>query len=71
MGIFGRKKKKQEPKIEVESVRVPHGPLGRTNSKKIDKTIEKMLKKGFELEKQEVVGKGLGGYTAMTFIKRG
>lgn len=56
---------------QVKSVRVSHGFLDNPNNHAIERTINKWMKKGFRLEKQDDQRGGCfrWGYTLLIFIK--
>lgn len=67
--MFGRKRK-----VQVKVVRIGHGLLGRADTRRIEKSIQKWVGKGYELSKQDDhVAHGCldSGYTLLTFIERG
>lgn len=63
--------KKNKPKVKV--VRVNHGLLGRSDTRRIEKAIGKWMGKGYELQGQQDEDRpGClrgPGYTMLTFIK--
>jgi len=58
---------------KVKIVNVRYGPFGNPNNRKIEKAIEKWLKKGYRLESQLEQPRGFlfmrTGLTRLTFIK--
>ncbi len=68
--MFG-KARKRTPKVKV--VRVGYGLLGRSNTRGVEKAIQKWLSKGYALSKQDdhaAHGCFDTGYTILTFIER-
>lgn len=58
---------------KVKVVRIGYGIFGRTNTRKVEKTIQKFMGKGFVLDKQDdhaPRGCFSSGYTLLTFIER-
>ena len=58
---------------KVKLVRINYGMFGRTNTRKAEKEIEKWMRKGFVLDKQDDHAKRgclSTGYTLLTFIER-
>ena len=63
--------KTKTPKVKV--IRVGYGLFGTTNTRKVEKAIQKWMSKGYTLDKQDdhpARGCFSTGYTLLTFIER-
>ncbi len=57
----------------VKAIRINYGMFARSNTRKIEKAVEKWMSKGFVLDKQDdhpSRGCLSVGYTLLTFIER-